>query len=178
MARATETAAAARARSSLGQAANCVRQCTVRGVSSTRSVNMKFERMRESTVPCRYISRRRPHALTLHTVYTPLYYTSRTTDGSWRAPSTMYRDQRAITGQPIFIGRPTDVRPRSCWPRCCTRYFRNLLFPPPLSSVPQWGQSCGVRDSEIAQLLLERRHRYTDDRRVGWHARAPWRLRG
>ena len=36
----------------------------------------------------------------------------------------------------------------------------------------------GVRDPEIAQLVLERRHRYTDDRLVGWHARAPWRLRG
>ena len=27
------------------------------------------------------------------------------------------RDQRAIPRQPVFIGRPTYVRPRGCWPR-------------------------------------------------------------
>ena len=27
------------------------------------------------------------------------------------------RDQRAIPGQPIFIGHPTYVRPRGCWSR-------------------------------------------------------------
>ena len=45
----------------------------------------------------------------------------------WRAPSKyaryevqeVGRDQRerAIPGQPIFIGHPTYVRPRRCWPR-------------------------------------------------------------